>query len=84
MSAHFTSIEKYAEIYVNTFFECWQMPTYSDADIYTVVKRARVPAGSLVKMVTDAETLRPDLCELGRPYNLQLDHKLRVDTKKCK
>ena len=30
----------------------------------TVVKRSRVPAGSLVKMAMDAASLRPGLCEL--------------------
>ena len=30
----------------------------------TVVKRTRVPAGSLIKMAKDAETLQPGLCEL--------------------
>ena len=34
---------------------------------YTVVKRTRVPAGYLVKMATDAASLRPGLCELWRP-----------------
>ena len=33
----------------------------------TVVKRTRVPAGYLVKMATDAASLRPGLCELWRP-----------------
>ena len=50
----------------------------------TVVKRTRVPAGSLVKMATDAASLRPGLCELWRPYNLQRDHTSCADTKKYK
>ena len=54
-------------------------------DLYiTVVKRTRVPAGSLVKMATDAASLRPGLCELWRPHNLQRDHTSCADTKKYK
>ena len=52
--------------------------------LFTVVKRTRVPAGYLVKMATDAASLRPGLCELWRPQNLQRDHRSCADTKKYK
>ena len=52
--------------------------------IFRVVKRTRVTAGYLVKMVPVADTLRSNLCEVLRPYNVQRDHTTYIDTRKNK